>query len=543
MEQTTTAVAGAVTTSTLLAIEPVTRVGGAIGLRLEADPRSRRYSSAHCAVNMFRGYEGLITGRQVDDAIYLSSRCCGYHGGQHSVASAQAIEMAVGLTPPPMAVAIRNLGLAAETIHAEAAHLVLMVAPDLCEQTVRANWPGLWSAAERAEAPHAEIHGMGTIGEIMYALNPWTGRWYLEALKVARVPFTMYAIMAGKYPHPQTMVPGGLSVSVGTTRVHDYLIHLLSLVDPAKRIATMIVDLLDFCLATVPELRLVGAGPMNFIDSGQFDDPEGYDASEKGLKDRGDRRWAAPGLIIDGRLVSSDLGEIAAGIRESTAQSYYEGGAEPQHPYDRVTRPRPANGAVGAARSWSTTVTWQDGTVVETGPGARLWATALRGSMPPNPFITAANGGVQLDLPEGALPRLVLEWRPPASWNAIERNRARLYSVVFAALTAANQVLKVLDLQKEARLDTATKVRIPKVRGSRRGVGLAGDGLLGHWLTLSGNRVENYQVVAPSTINLGPGGPAEQAIQATPYLGDAASGLEALIALRSFDPCGNCASH
>lgn len=161
--------------------------------------------------------------------------------------------------------------------------------------------------------------------------------------------------------------------------------------------------------------------------------------------------------------------------------------------------------------------------------------------MPANPLITAENGGIQLDLPQAALPRLVLEWKPPAVWNALERDRARLYSIVFAALVAANQVLKVLDLQKQGRREVCVPYRQPK--GLRRGAGFAGDGLLGHWLTSDGGKIDNYQVVTPSTFNLGPGGPAEQAIDRTPFLGPEASGIEALIALRSFDPCGNCASH
>ena len=448
--------------------------------------------------------------------------------------------MACGLTPPPLAVAVRNLGLAAETIHAEAAHLVLMVGPDLCEQSVRANWPALWAAAEQAEAPHAEIHGLGTIGEIMYSLNPLTGWWYREAFSIARIPYTMYAILFGKYPHPQAMVPGGVATTVTTTNVHDYLIRLLSLVDPAKKVGTLLVDLIDFCLATVPELAHVGEAPANFIDSGQWDDPEGYDPSWEGLSARGQRRWAAPGVVVDGRLVTSDLREIAEGVEESVDHSFYQGWSGDLDPFSKRTLVAPGTVAWDGRYSWSTAARWK-GQALETGAGARLWSTVLRGTMPDNPLITAGGGSIQLDLPKAALPRVILEWRPPEVWNALERDRARLFSVVFAALVAANQVLKILDLQKHARRDVSVPYQEPK--GVRRGAGFAGDGLLGHWLTTDGGRIDNYQVVSPSTFNLGPGGPAEAAIDRTPFVGDKATGVEALVALRSFDPCGSCASH
>ena len=540
MERRAAPVTEATSVATALTVDPVTRVGGAIALHIEADSRTHRYTHSRASVRFYRGYETILAGRDLRDAIYTASRCCGYHGGQHAIAAAQAVEMACGLTPPPMAVAIRNLGLAAESIHAEAAHLVLMAAPDLCEQSVRANWPGLWSAAESAEAPHAEIHGLGTIGEIMYSLNPLTGWWYREAFNIARVPYGMYAILQGKYPHPQAIQPGGVSTRVSTTNVHDYLIRLLSLVDPAKRVGTLLVDLIDFCLATVPEMAQVGAGPASFIDSGQWDDPEGYDASWEGLTARGARRWAAPAVIVDGELVTGDLREIVEGVEETVEHSFYEPWQGGLDPFSKRTHVAPGLVDWAGRYSWATSARWK-GQALETGAGARLWATVLRGTMPENPLITASGGGLQLDLPQAALPRVVLEWKPPAVWNALERDRACLYAIVFAALVAANQVLKVLDLQKQARVNVSEPYVVPK--GARRGAGFAGDGFLGHWLTTEGGRIDNYQVVTPSTFNLGPGGPAEMALDRTPFLGRTPTGVESLVALRSFDPCGNCASH
>ncbi|MFN2451767.1 MAG: nickel-dependent hydrogenase large subunit, partial [Candidatus Dormibacteria bacterium] len=114
-------------------VDPVTRTAGSIGLRVSSDAAGQRYTGSRCSVRMFRGYEDILAGRDLRDAIYVSSRCCGYHGGQHAVASVQAVEMALELAPPPMAVALRNLGLSAETIHAEAAHLFLLAGPDFSE--------------------------------------------------------------------------------------------------------------------------------------------------------------------------------------------------------------------------------------------------------------------------------------------------------------------------------------------------------------------------------------------------------------------------
>lgn len=530
-----------------IVLEPVNRVGGTLALRTVVDPVTGRYAEARCGARTFRGYEMILAGRDVRDATYLSSRCCGYHGGQHAIASAQAIEMAIGAVPPPMAVALRNLGLSAEIVHAEAAHLFLLAGPDFSASSMSAHWPDVWALAQRTPSPHAEIHGFKTIGDVMLSLDPLTGRWYRDAFSVARIPYQMYAVLHGKYPHPETIVPGGVGTTMSHTTVsavHDYVVRLLSLVDPAKRVAMLITDLLEFCVAAVPALAEVGTGPADFIDSGLWDDPEDYDPSWDGLTDRGNRRWAAPGVVLDGRLVTSDLRQIAEGMEESVDGAFYEGWDGTAHPLDKRTRPAPGPVSWRGRYTWCTTARWR-GRILETGPGARLWTTALRGRMQPNPFVGAHDGAVQLLLPEGGLPEMLLEWRPPEVWNAIERTKARLYGIVFAALVAAQQSLTVLNLQKDARHATTLEHFTPPRRGERQGVGFAGDGLLGHWLSLDGKIINNYQVISPSTINMGPGGPVEQAVNGTPLLDSqgSAKGIEALIALRSLDPCVNCATH
>lgn len=532
------------TSSTTLDVEPVCRVGGSVAMQVANDPASKLHAGSRVAVRGFRGYEAILSGRDFRDAIYLASRCCGYHGGQHAVAAAQAIEMAVELPPPPMAVGLRNMSLSAETIHAEAAHLILLAGPDLSAQVLGGLLPDVLAAARRAPAPNAITHGMATIADIMGSFDPITGSWYKHAFSVARIPYQMYAVINGKYPHPQSIAPGGMGVSVThttSTALHEYVVRLLSLVDPAKRVALMVIDLLDWLLATIPGLDQVGARPANLIDSGQWDDPEFDDVSYAGLTERGNLRWASPGVVLDGQLVTSDLREIAEGVEENVDRSFYDSWPGGAGPFEKRTLPRPGASSWGGRYSWSTAARWR-GNVVETGPGARLWTTTLRGRMKPNPFIGIQDGALQLLLPEGGLPELVLEWRPPPVWNAIERTRARLLGVVFAALVAANETLNAMTLQKQARHQTSTPLHQARLKGQRRGVGFTGDGLLGHWMSLDGGLIENYQVVAPSTFNLGPGGPAEEALARTPVV-DLAGGTAALVALRSFDPCANCAAH
>jgi [NiFe] hydrogenase large subunit len=90
-------------------------------------------------------------------------------------------------------------------------------------------------------------------------------------------------------------------------------------------------------------------------------------------------------------------------------------------------------------------------------------------------------------------------------------------------------------------------VTIPTA-GSGMGFNEAPRGALGHWITIQNKTIGNYQMVVPSTWNLGPRtsatklGPVEQALIGTP-VADSSKPLEILRVVHSFDPCLACAVH
>ena len=80
------------------------------------------------------------------------------------------------------------------------------------------------------------------------------------------------------------------------------------------------------------------------------------------------------------------------------------------------------------------------------------------------------------------------------------------------------------------------------------GLNEAPRGALGHWISISGGKIGNYQMVVPSTWNLGPRcaggkrGPVEAALIGT-KVKDPAKPVEVLRTVHSFDPCLACAVH
>jgi hydrogenase large subunit len=195
-------------------IDPVTRVAGSLAFHANVDLEDRTVREAHAQATLFRGYEVILEGRDPRDAIDLSSRACGVCGAVHSICSSMALEMALPVEPPPMGVWARNMGQAAAFLYDNSLHLHLLAGPDYSASMMADTNPDLLSTARDTAAPHASIHGYETIGEIMEGLNPLEGDLYLSALEKTRDARQMASLMLGKYPHPSTIAPGGVTTTL-----------------------------------------------------------------------------------------------------------------------------------------------------------------------------------------------------------------------------------------------------------------------------------------------------------------------------------------
>src|SRR5262245_48428804 len=259
--------------------DPVTRVAGALAFHTVADLKERKVIEARSVATLFRGYEVIMVGRDPRDATYITSRACGVCGGVHSTCSALAIEMAIGCNPPPLGVLIRNIALALEFLYDHPLHLHLLAGPDYSAAIVEPTNPTIWALAQTTEARYAGVHGYATIADLMKDLNPLSGHLYLEALHMTRVAREAYVLICGKYPHPQTIVPGGMSSTVTLSVMNEMLVRLVQFFDYGKKIACIWDDLTEFFYEADPEYRKVGARRANLIDSGIFDVPGAYDAT------------------------------------------------------------------------------------------------------------------------------------------------------------------------------------------------------------------------------------------------------------------------
>jgi hydrogenase large subunit len=93
-----------------------------------------------------------------------------------------------------------------------------------------------------------------------------------------------------------------------------------------------------------------------------------------------------------------------------------------------------------------------------------------------------------------------------------------------------------------------TETRLP-YEGRSVGLTEAARGSLGHWLEVKRGRIQNYQIIAPTTWNFSPRdaegtpGALEQALIGTPVGPGETTPIAVQHVVRSFDPCMVCTVH
>ncbi|MFG3114681.1 nickel-dependent hydrogenase large subunit [Streptomyces sp. NPDC048197] len=560
---------------TEVAFDPITRIIGNLGIYTKIDFAARKVVECRSTSSLFRGYSVFMKGKDPRDAHFITSRICGICGDNHATCSLYAQQMAYGVKPPPLADWIINLGEAAEFMFDHTIFQDNMVFVDFCERMVKETNPGVLERAERTPAPHADVHGHKTIADIMRAFNPFEGQTYKEALQMSRLTREMCCLMEGQHVHPSTLYPGGVG-TVATPQVFtDYLVRLTRCLDFVKRAVAMNDDVFDFWYEALPGYEEVGRRRTMLACWGCFQDPEVVDYDYRTMNTWGNAMFVTPGIVVDNELITTDLVDINLGMRILLGSSYYQdwtgeetyvdrdplgNPVDQRHPWNQTTVPKPQKRDLdGGNYSWVMSPRWfdkrtGDHLALDTGGGpiARLWATALAGKVR-TPYVRSTGHSVEIDLPQTPnSPEVRLEWTPPPFPNTIERDRARMYFVAYAAGMALYFVERALDEVRAGRTKVFEDFNVPK---EAIGVGFheAVRGVLSHHLVIRDKKIANYHPYPPTPWNASPRdsygtpGPYEDAVQGLQIFEENGredfKGIDIMRTVRSFDPCLPCGVH
>ncbi|MGI8790751.1 MAG: nickel-dependent hydrogenase large subunit [Actinomycetota bacterium] len=553
--------------------DPITRIVGNLGIYTKIDFDNREVVECKSTSSIFRGYSVFMKGKDPRDAHFITSRICGICGDNHATCSVYAQNMAYGVRPPHLGEWIINLGEAAEYMFDHNIFQENLVGVDFCEKMVRETNPGVLEQANRTEAPNAAAHGYRTIGDIMRSLNPLEGEFYREALQVSRTTREMFCLMEGRHVHPSTLYPGGVGTVATIQLFTDYLSRLMRYVEFMKRVVPMHDDLFDFFYEALPGYDQVGLRRTLLGCWGSFQDPDHCDFKYENMSNWGRKMFVTPGIVVDGKLVTTDLVDINLGIRILLGSSYYDdwvgkevfvrqdalgNRVDERHPWNQHTIPKPQKRDFDNNYSWVMSPRWFDGTdhlALDTGGGplARLWATALAGLVDTG-YTKATGQSVQINLPKTATkPEVSFEWKiPKYGSNTIERNRARTYFQAYAAASALHFMDKALEEIRAGHSKTWTPFKVPDEAFSC-GFTEAVRGVLSHHMVIRDGKIANYHPYPPTPWNAsvrdsyGTPGPYEDAVVNTAIFEENKpenfKGIDIMRTVRSFDPCLPCGVH
>ncbi len=539
-----------------IVIDPITRIEGHLRVEVEVD-ENNVVTEAWASGQLFRGIETILKGRDPRDAGLIAQRICGVCTNVHYRASISAVEDAYGIGLPKNAEVIRNLVTLALFVQDHIVHYYHLHSFDYVDVT-SALEADINQASERAKAyhPHPYRNSRGHLeavkekvegfvkagrlglfangywGHAAYRLTPEENlihlNHYLEALRIQRELSKAIAIFAGKTPHPQNLVVGGVtSVAdmLNPQRLNDYMFILKDARDFIER-------------AYIPDMKMMAAAYKDEIAAG---DGRG---SGNFMAQGGYRFGKGEELFVGGIVYGHDFENLAEfdemKITEEASRSWYTQD-EPKRPLDGDTTPHytdlNADGTLKTEGKYS----WvkaprYGGEPMEVGPLARMIIGYVKDSKIIKPY-------VQKFLDDTGMSLMDLS-------TTVGRNAARAIEAQICCDYVFDFISDLIENIKYYDEETWTKYVFEElpVEASGRGIFEVPRGMLSHFVRIEDAKIANYQAVVPTTWNASPKdakgvrGPYEESIVGL-KLADPKNPLEVLRVVHSFDPCLACAVH
>ncbi|OFY49246.1 MAG: hydrogenase [Bacteroidetes bacterium GWF2_41_31] len=554
-----------------IVVDPITRIEG--HLRIEAEIKDGVIVDAYSSGTMVRGIELILKGRDPRDAWAFTERVCGVCTTVHALASVRTVENALGITVPPNADVIRNLMFCAQYMQDHVVHFyhlhaldwvdvvsALQADPAATSQLAQSisSWPnsspGYFSDVQKrikkfVDSGQLGIFANGYWGHPGYKLpaeaNLMAVAHYLEALEWQKEIVKVHTIFGGKNPHPNYLVGGvpcAINIDDSNALNAERLAYVGTLFDQAYDFIEQVYipDLLAIASFYKSDWGAIGGGLSNYMAYG--------DLPTNGYADVGSFKFPR-GIIMNRNLneVIPIDGTDPEQIKEQIAHSWYDysdNDPSGKHPWNgetnlNYTGPRPPYDYLDVDNkySWLKTPRW-NGHPMEVGPLSRMLVGYASGKDEFKEVITYALQ--KLDVPVTAL------------FSTLGRTAARGLETKLVAGWSREFYQQLLANIKngDTRTFVADKWKPETWPSEAQGVGMteAPRGALAHWIKIKDKKIDNYQLVVPSTWNASPRdangnrSAYEASLIGTP-IADPENPLEILRTIHSFDPCLACAVH
>ena len=527
-----------------LIVDPVTRIEG--HLKIEVELENNKVKDAWVSTQLFRGIEMILKGRPPEDAPLFTQRACGVCTNTHALTSIRAIEDALEIKVPPLAQLMRHLILSALIVHDHLVHFYHLHGLDWIDvasaTTADPAKAGkiVGSTSNRSDDPSElfiiqkrlkEFVKSGQLGFLekayflggndAYKLSPEENlimsAHYFEGLRIQLELGRAMALFAGKNPHAQSMVVGGMTCYDSLRP--EVIGHFRKIWEHCKEFVenAMMPDIL-LMTRRYPEALAYGR-TSNFFAFADFHDPV-----------TGKDPYFTSGVLWGNDLTKHE--ELDPGhINEHVARSWYEGDT-PRTPYEGATEPHYTSYEDKEKYSWSKAPRYKN-EAMETGPLARRALAYARKEQETRTMLDTffKDSGM----------------KPDQLFSTMGRTVCR---VVETTMLMRRMQGWIDDTEARIKAGEDTIYTEWKMPDSARGVGFCcvTRGALSHWIDIKEAKIHNFQMVVPSTWNLGPRcangklSAGEQSLIGCPCP-DPDRPVEILRTIHSFDPCIACSVH
>ncbi len=520
-------------------IDPLTRIEG--HLRIEVEVEGGVVTDAWATSGLYRGMETVLKGRQPTDAFYIAQRICGVCPISHGHAASMNAENTLGITIPNGARIVRNLVESAEYLHSHILWFYTLAALDYVDpaKALEANIADTHALAAAAGTGAADfgavqkrIKALIDSGQHSIFSNGWFGHpayaqdmpaelhligvaHYLKALEMQAEAARIIALMGGKFPHFMTSIPGGTAWVPTEEKLDDILYRFKRVKEFVD--GTMIPDTLAIAPFYADALSY-GGGHGNFISYGVFNTPS--------MKP--EERYMPSGVLQTSKGLKVEAMDQTL-IKEYATAAWYKNDDPSKSQWNGETEADFTAYDINDKYTWSKAPRYND-VPMEAGPLSRM----LIGYLTPGELYDPIR-----DIVDFALEKLGAAGKPEVLLSLLGRVAARNLET---ALVAKNAVDMVMELVAAIKGGDAVLFKAAETdEGEGGGLWEAPRGALAHWSKVKNGKIENYNVITPSTWNMGGRdangvrGVLEEALVGTPII-DPERPLEAARIGRSFDP-------
>lgn len=509
-----------------LDISPVGRVEGDLDVRV--DIQDGVVVNAWTNAELFRGFEIILRDKDPQAGLVVTPRACGICGASHLTCAAWALDTAWKAEVPRNAILARNLGQIVESIQSLPRHHYGLFMIDYTNKNY-------------SRSPFYE--------EAVKRWAPFTGTNYEIGVTISGRPVEIYALLGGQWPHSSYMVPGGVMCAptlTDVTRAWSILEHFrrnwlesiwlgcsleryeeirsyndfLAWLDERPEHANSDLGMY-WRMSKDIGVDKYGRGHHKYVSWGYLPHEDRY--NKPTIESRNASLIMKSG-VFDGHAGTHKLMDQSF-TREDLKHAWYD---EPQalHPFDRTTKPVQKNAIDHNGKySWSSAVLHSQDGRLEAGPLSRQLIA----------------GGKHGESWQHYDPLVLDMYKNLGGASVMLRHFARMHEGV-KLYREAERILR------EFRLKDTWYIKPTEKDGRGWGATEAIRGALCHWIEVQGGKIKNYQIIAPTTWNVGPRttdgtrGPIEEALIGAP-IADSKDPVEVGHVCRSYDSCLVCTVH